>query len=101
MILFTKNYEKFDHLKIQLCHYDFFVTSNVLTGAPKNVKICLYCIWHGNYSFLGNFFAIFHVEVKRYLFTKNDNFSHFPENDNFHKFSKNVIFVKMEKSGVS
>ena len=45
--LFTKNHEKFGHLKIWLRHYDFFAITNVLTGAPKNAKICLYCIRHG------------------------------------------------------
>ena len=55
MPLFTKNCEKLGHLKIWLCHYDFFAISNVLTRAPKNAKICLYCIGHGKHLFLGDF----------------------------------------------
>ena len=61
MSFFVKNHEKFDHHKIGPHHYDFFAISNAPTGAPKNVKICLYCIGHGKPLFLGDFFVIFQV----------------------------------------
>ena len=100
MSLFTKNHEKFGHLKIWLCHYDFFAISNGLTGAPKNAKICLCCIWHGKPLFLGNFFVIFHVGVKWMPLSKMWVF-HSLTNRVFSKFSKNIISIKTIKSDQS
>ena len=63
MSFFVKNHEKFDHHKIGLHHCDFFTISNVLTGAPKNAKICLYCIWHADSVFLDSFFNSFYLSI--------------------------------------
>ena len=100
MSLFTKNCEKLDHLEIWLCHYDFFTISNVLTGAPKNAKICLYCIRHGKPLFLGNFLWFFTCVIKLILLLKTSIFIIYI-NAGFSKFSKNSIFVKMTKSDIS
>ena len=97
--LFTKNHEKFDHLKIWLRHYDFFVISNVLTGAPKNAKICLYCIRHGKPLFLGSFLR-FVTCVVNWCFYQKCQFLSLFKIGNFLKFDKPVIFIKMMKVGI-
>ena len=101
MSFFVKNHEKFNHRKIGRCHYDFFIVSNALTGAPKNAKICLYCIGYGKYPFLGNFLRFFFTRGEIDAFIKNVNFHHFPKNAGFSKFSESYIFVKMMKNAVS
>ena len=72
MSLFTKNPEKLGRPKIGPYHYDFFVISNVLTGAPKNKKICLYCIGHGKHPFLGSFLRFFACVREILSFIKNE-----------------------------
>ena len=97
MSFFVKNHKKFDPRKMPLHHYDFFAISNVLTGAPKNAKICLYCIGHGKPSFLGNFFYDFSREGQSITFTKNTNFAQLTKNMGLLDLPK-CLFIKILKS---
>ena len=70
MSLFTKNPEKLGRPKIGPQHYDFSVISNELAGAPKNVKICLYCIGYAGIVFSGDFLTVFYIKFKFTFFVK-------------------------------
>ena len=80
--------------------HDFFAISNGLAGVHKNAKICLYCIRHGDSSFLGNFLWFFTCRVNDYFY-QNMTFHRFSKNAYFSKFNKNSVFIKMMKNDSS
>ena len=79
--------------------HDFFAISNGLAGVHKNVKICLYCIRHGNSSFLDNFLWFYRCGAKLPLLSKSPFFT-ILQKWGFPEFNKNNIFPKIVKNGV-